>query len=66
MNEFAAAAGKALKRPSFLRAPGAVIKLAMGEKGVEMILGGVKVAPSKLLAAGLILNLRRLTRRCPI
>lgn len=52
MDEFAAAAGKALKRPSFFRVPGAAIKLAMGEKGIEMVLGGVKVKPSKLLEAG--------------
>ncbi len=49
--DFAAALGRVLNRPSFFTTPAFVIKLAMGEFA-EVILGGQKVLPTKLLAAG--------------
>lgn len=49
--EFAAALGQVLNRPSFLPAPAFMVKLTMGEFA-EVILGGQRVTPKKLLAAG--------------
>ncbi len=49
--EFAAALGRVLNRPSFLAAPAFMVKMALGEFA-PVILGGQKVLPKKLLAAG--------------
>ncbi len=49
--ELARALGKVLHRPSFMPAPGFLVKLLMGEFG-QVILGGQRVIPGKLLAAG--------------
>lgn len=43
--------GKALRRPSFMPAPGFMIKLVLGEMG-EVILEGQRVVPSVLLEKG--------------
>jgi uncharacterized protein len=43
--------GKVLNRPSFMMAPAFMVKLALGEFA-ESILGGQKVLPAKLQAAG--------------
>jgi hypothetical protein len=49
--EFARALGKVLNRPSFMPVPGFMIKIAWGEFA-DSILGGQKVLPAKLQAAG--------------
>lgn len=49
--EFARALGKVLKRPGFLPAPAFMVKLILGEFA-DTVLGGQKVLPAKLLAAG--------------
>jgi uncharacterized protein len=49
--ELAKALGKVLNRPSWVPAPAFMVKMAMGEFA-EVVLGGQKVLPTKLLAAG--------------
>ncbi|MGQ9921389.1 MAG: TIGR01777 family oxidoreductase [Desulfobacca sp.] len=49
--EFAEALGRVLNRPSFLSAPAFLVKAALGEFA-PVVLGGQKVLPQKLLAAG--------------
>jgi NAD dependent epimerase/dehydratase family enzyme len=50
--EFAAALGRALKRPAFLPAPAFALRLALGEMADALILGGQRVLPTKALALG--------------
>lgn len=50
-HEFAAALGKALKRPSFMRVPAFAIRMLMGELG-KSLLQSQRAAPEKLLEAG--------------
>jgi uncharacterized protein len=51
--EFSQALGKALHRPVCpFPAPAPVIKLAMGEKGEELLLGSQRAVPEKLTNAG--------------
>ncbi|EWM29457.1 nucleoside-diphosphate sugar epimerase [Nannochloropsis gaditana] len=50
--EFTAAMGKALFRPTILPFPAPAAQLLFGEMGDEMLLGGQKAIPKKLLAAG--------------
>ena len=49
--ELAEAMGKVLKRPSFMPAPAFLVRLALGEFA-DSVLGGQKVLPAKLQAAG--------------
>ncbi len=49
--ELAEAMGKVLNRPSFMPAPAFMVRLALGEFA-DAILGGQKVLPAKLQAAG--------------
>jgi uncharacterized protein len=49
--ELAQALGKVLNRPSFMPAPAFLVRLALGEFA-DSILGGQKVLPTKLQAAG--------------
>lgn len=49
--EFTKALGAALSRPSFVAAPGPVLKVAAGEMGPEL-LGSLNVRPAALQAAG--------------
>jgi len=49
--EFSAALGRALGRPSWAPAPAFVLKLVLGEMS-EMLLGGQRAKPKKLLDAG--------------
>jgi uncharacterized protein (TIGR01777 family) len=51
--DLARALGKALKRPSFLPAPGFMIKLILGEFG-SVILEGQRVTPGRLLESGFV------------
>jgi len=50
--QFTSALGKVLFRPTILPLPEFIVKLAFGEMGEEMLLGGVKAAPTKLLQSG--------------
>ncbi len=52
MKQFAKALGKTLKRPSWLHVPAFIIRLLMGQMGVETILNGQKVIPKNLLNEG--------------
>ena len=47
--------GKALKRPSFIRAPGFMIKLVLGEFG-SVVLKGQRIIPARLLESGFVFN----------
>lgn len=49
--EFAAALGDALRRPTFIRTPAVAMKLIMGESAV-LVLGGQHVIPQRLKALG--------------
>ena len=51
--DLARALGRALHRPSFMPAPGFMIKLVLGEFG-SVILEGQKVIPRKLLESGFV------------
>lgn len=51
MNEFTAALGKVLNRPSFFRVPAFVLKLVIGE-AAEVVLGGANIYPKRTLEAG--------------
>ena len=50
--EFAAAIGRALRRPSWLPAPGFALRLALGEMATPMLLEGQRVMPARATAAG--------------
>jgi len=51
-SDFTSALGKVISRPTFLPLPEFAVKLLFGEMGEEMLLGGVKAAPKKLLDSG--------------
>jgi len=50
--EFTSALGKAIGRPTIVPLPAFAVKLMFGEMGEEMLLGGVKAHPQKLLDSG--------------
>jgi uncharacterized protein len=50
--EFTAAMGSVLKRPTLLPFPGFAVSLLFGEMGEELLLGGVRATPKKLLDSG--------------
>jgi uncharacterized protein (TIGR01777 family) len=50
--EFVQALGRALHRPTVFPLPGLAVKTMFGEMGEEMLLGGQRVVPAKLEAAG--------------
>lgn len=52
MKCFAKEIGKALKKPSWLNVPSFAIKLAMGQRGEELLLSSQRVLPDRLLEAG--------------
>ena len=49
---FTQALGKILSRPTIVPLPEFAVKLLFGEMGEEMLLGGVKAEPKKLLGSG--------------
>lgn len=53
--DLAKALGKALHRPSFIPAPGFMVKLVLGEFG-SVILEGQRVVPMRLLDHGFVLQ----------
>ena len=50
--EFAAALGRALRRPAVLPAPAAPLRLALGDFAQELLLSGQRVVPAAALADG--------------
>jgi uncharacterized protein (TIGR01777 family) len=50
--EFTRVLGRRLKRPTFMSVPGWAVRLALGQMGREVLLGGVRVRPVRLLDAG--------------
>lgn len=50
--EFTSALGKILGRPTFLPMPSFVVSALFGEAGKEMMLGGVRMMPTKLTRSG--------------
>ena len=52
MEDVCAAIGEALHRPTVMRVPGSLLKLAMGKMAEETILPSQRVVPSKLAQAG--------------
>lgn len=50
--EFTAAMGKVLGRPTILPLPGFAVSLLFGEMGEEVLLGGTRATPKKLLDSG--------------
>jgi uncharacterized protein (TIGR01777 family) len=50
--EFARELGKALHRPAFMPAPGFALKLVFGQMAEEVLLGGQRVTPARVLAEG--------------
>jgi uncharacterized protein (TIGR01777 family) len=52
MKCFAKEIGKALKKPSWLNVPSFAIKLAMGQRGEELLLASQRVLPDRLIEAG--------------
>ncbi|RPI24142.1 MAG: TIGR01777 family protein [Acidobacteria bacterium] len=50
--EFAHELGKALKRPSLIKAPAFALRAVFGEMANELLLGGQRVLPRRLLQAG--------------
>jgi hypothetical protein len=50
--EFTKVLGRVLSRPTVLPVPAAVARLAFGEMADELLLGGARVSPEKLLATG--------------
>ncbi|MBN2210642.1 MAG: TIGR01777 family oxidoreductase [Sedimentisphaerales bacterium] len=52
VREFARCLGAALHRPAIMKAPAAILRLALGEMADEMLLSGQRVEPRKLLQEG--------------
>lgn len=51
-NTLAKTLGKIMGRPSWLRVPGFVLKMMLGEMAEELLLSGCRVLPRRLLAEG--------------
>jgi hypothetical protein len=51
-SEFTSAMGKCLRRPTILPFPGFAVSLLFGEMGEEVLLGGVRADPKKLVDSG--------------
>jgi uncharacterized protein (TIGR01777 family) len=54
--EFTAAMGKVIGRPTILPLPGFAVSLLFGEMGEEVLLGGTRAEPKKLLDSGFKFN----------
>ena len=51
-SDFSAALGKAMHRPSWLHTPTAFLHMIMKDMADELLLGGLKIVPERLLEAG--------------
>jgi uncharacterized protein (TIGR01777 family) len=60
--EFTKTLGKVLSRPTVLPIPAFAIKLLFGEMGEALLLGGQRVAPERLVAAGFEFSYPQLER----
>jgi uncharacterized protein (TIGR01777 family) len=58
--EFAAALGRTLGRPAFLRAPAFALKLLLGEMAGPLLLSGQRAVPAKAEAIGVTFTFRQL------
>jgi hypothetical protein len=58
--EFARVLGAVLKRPALLPAPAPLLKLALGRMAEDVLLAGVRVAPSRLQEAGFVFRFTKL------
>jgi uncharacterized protein (TIGR01777 family) len=56
MDEFSSILGKVLHRPSFFRVPEGLLRFVFGQMGQEVLIGGAKVLPKKLLDSGFIFS----------
>ncbi|MCG8532764.1 MAG: TIGR01777 family oxidoreductase [Desulfovibrionales bacterium] len=56
MDTFCSVLGSVLGKPSWLRIPAPVLRLALGEMAEELILQGQRVLPEKLLESGFCFN----------
>lgn len=54
--EFTKAFGQAVSRPTLVPLPEFAAKIVFGQMGEEMLLGGQKVVPNKLIKAGFKFN----------
>jgi hypothetical protein len=52
MRQFARALGRAMRRPALMRVPGFAVKLALGQMGEELVLGGQRAVPRRLQESG--------------
>lgn len=52
--EFSAAIGRALRRPSWLRAPAFALRAMLGEMAEALLLRGQRVVPARAVAAGFV------------
>ena len=50
--EFTKALGRVISRPTILPFPAFAVKLLFGQMGEEMLLGGVRAVPGKLVESG--------------
>jgi hypothetical protein len=50
--EFARALGRAMRRPSFMRAPAFALKLMLGEMAEPLLLTGQRAVPARVEALG--------------
>ncbi|MBV9946317.1 MAG: TIGR01777 family oxidoreductase [Myxococcales bacterium] len=60
MNDLAAALGRAMRRPSRLRAPALALRVALGEGFARLLLTGQRATPARLLAEGFDFRFARL------
>jgi len=51
-DDFTKSLGKALNRPTFMPMPKIIINMLMGQMGVELLLSGKKIMPTKALDSG--------------
>jgi len=58
--EFAAALGRVLGRPAFLRAPGFALKVVLGEMAGPLLLSGQRAVPARAEALGVTFSYRTL------
>lgn len=63
--DFATILGSTLRRPAVCRMPPALIRMALGQMGEEILLSGARVLPRKLMQAGFSFRYPHLTSALP-